>query len=178
MLDESFETKYILSLLNSKLHRFLYENSINETGKVFAQVKIIYIDPLPVKNISKDKQEVFVSKADAMLSINDDFSNITSKFRKYLQSQFSIDKLPKKIQNWHDLEFGDFIKELNKAIKKAGGEKLTKMDEMEWMDVFETKKAEAQTLKIQIDKTDAEIDAMVYELYGLSEEEIKIIEQN
>ena len=49
---------------------------------------------------------------------------------------------------------------------------------MEWMDVFETKKAEAQNLKAEIDKTDAEIDAMVYELYGLSEEEIQIIENN
>ena len=77
-----------------------------------------------------------------------------------------------------ELDYGDFIKELNKAIKKAGGEKLTKMDEMEWMDVFETKKAEAQNLKAEIDKTDAEIDAMVYELYGLSEEEIKIIEES
>jgi type II restriction/modification system DNA methylase subunit YeeA len=50
------------------------------------------------------------------------------------------------------------------------------MDEMEWMEVFETKKAEAQTLKVEIDKTDDQIDAMVYELYGLSEEEIKIVE--
>jgi hypothetical protein len=42
---------------------------------------------------------------------------------------------------------------------------------MDWMEVFESKKAEAQTLK-------AEIDAMVYELYGFSEEEIKIVEQS
>ena len=49
---------------------------------------------------------------------------------------------------------------------------------MEWMDVFETKKAEAKALKAEIDKTDAEIDAMVYEFYGLSEEEIKIVEQS
>ena len=47
---------------------------------------------------------------------------------------------------------------------------------MEWMDVFETKKAEAQNLKTQIDSIDKEIDTMVYELYGLSEEEITIVE--
>ncbi len=108
--------------------------------------------------------------------------------RNYLQSQFSLGKLPKKLQNWHELEFGDFIKELNKAIKKENKERvkneetpiptLTKLDEMDWMDAFETKKADALTLKAEIDKTDAEIDAMVYELYGLSEEEIQIIENN
>ena len=52
------------------------------------------------------------------------------------------------------------------------------MDEMDWMDVFETKKAEAQTIKAEIDKTDKEIDQMVYELYGLTEDEIQIVENN
>jgi len=31
-------------------------------------------------------------------------------------------------------------------------------------------------LQRQIDSTDGEIDALVYELYGLSEEEIRIVE--
>jgi type II restriction/modification system DNA methylase subunit YeeA len=55
---------------------------------------------------------------------------------------------------------------------------LTKLDEMDWMDVFETKKAVVQALKQQINTTDREIDAMVYELYGLSEEEIAIVENS
>ena len=101
-----------------------------------------------------------------------------SSFQKYLLTQFQLDKLTRSLQNWHELEFGDFINELNKAIKKVGGEKLTKMDEMDWMEVFETKKAEAQALKAEIDKTDKEIDAMVYELYDLTDEEIAIVEAN
>ena len=55
---------------------------------------------------------------------------------------------------------------------------LSKIDEMEWMDVFETKKAEVQILKLEINATDKQIDALVYELYGLSEEEISIVENN
>jgi len=37
---------------------------------------------------------------------------------------------------------------------------------------------EAQTIKVQIEKTDAEIDRLVYELYGLAEEEIRIVEES
>ena len=46
---------------------------------------------------------------------------------------------------------------------------------MKWneLEVFETKKT-----KLSLDKTDKEIDQMVYELYGLTEEEIKIVENN
>ncbi len=38
--------------------------------------------------------------------------------------------------------------------------------------------AEAQNLKQQINTTDREIDAMVYELYGLSDEEITMVENS
>ncbi len=67
---------------------------------------------------------------------------------------------------------------MNKAIKKAGSQKITKKDEMEWMEVFEEKNAEAKTLKAEIEKTDKEIDQMVYELYGLNDEEIGVIENS
>jgi len=49
-------------------------------------------------------------------------------------------------------------------------------EQAEWMQYFNEQKQKAQTLKAEIDKTDKEIDKMVYELYGLSEEEIKIVE--
>jgi hypothetical protein len=35
---------------------------------------------------------------------------------------------------------------------------------------------QALAIKSEIDKTDKEIDRMVYDLYGLTEEEIKIVE--
>jgi len=105
-------------------------------------------------------------------------SDSCDKFYYYIKSSFSNNIDITKLQNWHELTFAAFINELNKAIKTAKGTPLTKLQEMEWMEVFETKKAEAQTLKAEIDKTDKEIDKMVYELYGLSKEEIKIVEGN
>ena len=44
------------------------------------------------------------------------------------------------------------------------------------MELFETKKAEVIILKAEIDKIDRQIDQMVYELYGLTQEEIEIVE--
>jgi hypothetical protein len=53
---------------------------------------------------------------------------------------------------------------------------LTKKDDFEWIDLFEENKKKAQELEAEIDKTDKEIDGMVYELYALSEEEMRIVE--
>lgn len=41
---------------------------------------------------------------------------------------------------------------------------------------FGQEKAKANTIQQTIDETDKEIDRMVYELYELTEEEIKIVE--
>ena len=42
--------------------------------------------------------------------------------------------------------------------------------------IFNEQKQKAQSLNAEIDRTDKEIDRMVYELYGLTEEEISIVE--
>lgn len=44
------------------------------------------------------------------------------------------------------------------------------------MQHFEAEKAKALALKAEIDRLDAEIDQMVYTLYGLTPDEIAIVE--
>ena len=70
-----------------------------------------------------------------------------------------------------------FIKEINKAIKAQKGTPLTKKDEFDWIDLFEENKVKANKLQTEIAVTDKAIDGMVYELYGLSDEEIGIVEE-
>ena len=68
----------------------------------------------------------------------------------------------------------NILKEL--AKKKI---KLSLAQEAEWEDYFMSEQKKALDLKTQIDATDKEIDRMVYELYGLTEEEeIRIVENS
>ena len=46
------------------------------------------------------------------------------------------------------------------------------------MQHFENEKAKANAIQQVIDATNKEIDQMVYSLYGLTEEDIKIVERN
>jgi len=96
---------------------------------------------------------------------------LTFKLNSLILSKFDIDKLSRKLQSWHELTFKQFLKELKK--KKV---KLNLSEEAEWMEYFNQQKAKADELKSQIAQTDREIDAMVYELYGLSEEEVRVVE--
>lgn len=171
LIDSEFDLKYLVCLLNSKLFRFLYENSINETGKVFAQVKIIYIDPLPIKTANKETQQPFINFATTIIEKSSELSILNSRISNLIMSKFELEKLSKNLQNWFDLEFKDFLKELKKENVK-----LSLSKEAEWMQYFNEQKEKAQSIKTEIEKNDKEIDRMIYELYGLTEEEIKIVE--
>ncbi len=171
--------KTVLAILASNMcSAFFKKSNVNLDRKAFPKLNVNHIEKFPIPEINEKVNSGFIEIIDDVLELNEEYAKLNSKFSKFFQSNFKLVKLPRNLQNWHELDFSDFINELNKAIKKVGGEKLTKTDEMDWMDVFETKKAEAQTLKTEIDKTDIEIDAMVYKLYKLTDEEIQIVENN
>lgn len=180
------DSNSLLGILNSNLIKTYLNTICVKARGGYLRLKSQYILKIPIPN--NYSSVVLDDVVNKMMLNTLELDNIESKFTKYLQSKFQLNKLTRKLENWYELEFAEFIKELNKAIKTINKEhiknefqpikELTKLDEMDWMDVFETKKAEAQALKQQIDSTDREIDAMVYELYGLSEEEIAIVENS
>tara|TARA_R110002126_G_scaffold124451_3_gene266468 strand:- start:41213 stop:44401 length:3189 start_codon:yes stop_codon:yes gene_type:complete len=169
--------KYLLTILNSKLANYSFLK-FYQSGGIQGEITIQAIEKIPIVKASKMIEEEFELKANNILKISENYYGSKNNFQTYIKQSFQLEKLSKKLQNWYTLEFSDFIKEINKAIKSNKQEKLTKLQEMDWMEVFEVKKAEAQTIKTQIDQTDAVIDAMVYELYGLTDDEILIVENS
>lgn len=164
--------KYLTLLLNSKLVRFWLKEKGKLQGEIF-QVDMNPILSIPLINKSKDKQLPFIEKADLMPSLNKEFYEHSQKFQRTIQRKFDLEELPKKLQDWYLLHYPEFIKEL--AKKKV---KLSLSQEAEWEDYFMEEGKKVLELKSQIDTTDKTIDKMVYELYGLSEEEIEIVENS
>jgi len=172
--------RYIQCILNSNLFHFVkkflfphfgdVENSrgVRLDGKVMSN--------LPLKYVTSEVKEQFNDLAVNISNVSRKFEDLRLKLTGFLESKFENIKLSRKLNNWFDLTFPDFIKELNKAIKASKGTLLTKKDEFEWMELFEENKKKVLELKAEIDKTDREIDRMVYALYGLTEEEIRIVE--
>ena len=140
---------------------------------MFPKIKGYQLRQLPIKEISLENQHPFIEKADQMLSLNKELQKISEKFQRNLQREFSLETLSKKLQNWYELSFADFLKELAKA--KAN---LTLSQKAEWEDYFLQEQKKALDCQSKVNTTDREIDQMVYELYGLTEEEIEIVERS
>jgi len=186
----NFNPYYLLGILNS---RFLtYYLNIEFYDKHLAggylAINKSTLEFLPIVKTNSEGEIKMEKLVKFIIEYKGDLIKKSSKFQNYLKQKFQLQKLSNKLQNWHELDFGDFIKELNKAIKannkprvKEGLEEvptLTKKDEFEWLDLFEENKQKAQALQTQINQTDKEIDYMVYELYGLTDEEIAIVENS
>jgi len=169
--NENYSSKVFWILLNSKLinwycYRFIFARAIRT---MHFDNSITNRIPIP-----KDfKQQPFIEKADLMLTLNKDLLDQSQKFQRTIQRKFELETLPKKLQDWYLLSYADFIKELGKLKVK-----LTLSQEAEWEDYFTQEATKVLALKNEIDTTDKAIDKMVYELYGLSKEEIEIVERS
>ena len=169
---DEFDLKYLFTLLNSKLLKKYWEYKYNDNKNLFPKIKGYQLDDLPLVNISLEKQQPFIEKADKMLFLNKELQDLSQKFQRMLLRKFDLEKLSTRLQEWYLLDFSDFIKEL-KRLKV----KLSLSQESEWEEYFLEEKSKAIAMDSEIKNTDKEIDSMVYRLYDLTDEEIKIIEE-
>jgi hypothetical protein len=173
MKNENYSLKYVLTILNSRVIKKYWLSNYSDSKQLFPKIKGYQLKQLPIPIASILEQIPFVEKADSMLKLNTEFQELSQKFQRTIQRKFELEELSKKLQDWYLLSYSEFIKELTK--KKI---KLSLSQESEWEDFFIEESKKAMEIKNTIDMTDKIIDSMVYELYGLSEEEIRLVENS
>lgn len=171
--NEQYNLKYILSLLNSKCLDFRYKSIGKQTGSGVFEYFENQVSQLPIPKISLKKQQPFVDLVDVMLIKNKELQDLSSKFYNLLTGDFKDIKINTSLTNWYDLDWVGFTDVLKKQKIHLTG---TLKDD--WYDRFNRLSQQAKTIKSTIDTTDKKIDAMVYKLYNLTDDEIKVIESN
>jgi len=167
-----YNLEFVQSILNSKLANFLLKMNSFSMKDTFPQIRIHWLKDFPIKKLNIENQQLFIEQTNRILEFSNELLTKSNSLVSLLNSKYEIEKTSKKLQNWHELNFAEFLKELKKQKIQ-----LTLNEESEWMQYFNEQKQKAIALKTEIDKTDREIDQMVYELYGLTEKEIKVVEE-
>ena len=170
------DDKFYLTLLNSSLMWFFIKNTSTEFRGGYFAYQTKYIEPFPLPKLkSLEQQKPFIEKADLMLELNKKLQELKQNFI----NELNLEKIPTKLQKFEELDFDDFVKEYAKAKKLKFADKLEERNfKNEWQRLFENDKKEVLEIQNQINITDKEIDQMVYKLYDLTPDEIKIIEGN
>lgn len=172
--DSNLNLKYILCILNSSLMHYIYSNLVPDEGRVFSEVKIVNLKKLPILTNSIEKQQPLIKMADKMLKYNNNLQNEVKNFKHWIQKEFGVDKLSKKLDKYYELSEEEFIDELRKKKVDTKSRKNREYLEREFNESLKIVNPLLQKIK----ETDDEIDRMVYDLYGLTEDEIRIIENS
>ena len=168
----NFPIKAILAVVASRFCAFYFRSTnINLDRATFPKLNVKTLASFPLPDIKSAEIDNLVTLVDRMLSHHKQLQETAQKFQRTIHRKFNLEELSGKLNDWYLLSYADFIKELGK--KKV---KLSLKEEMEWEEFFLSESSIALAIKHQIDTTDKEIDQMVYALYGLTEEEIKIVE--
>ena len=169
---KEIEPKYILTLLNSWLITFYHKYKYLDLEKeLFQKILIANCKEFPIPAIPLADQQPFIKLADTMLALNKDLQAKRARFLRRLQENMPGIKINGALETFDNLDFAGFVAELKKQKIK-----LTLVQQDEWEEYFNQYKTECQSLKTQIAATDKEIDKKVYELYGLTEDEVKVVE--
>ena len=163
--DSSISLYCLIAILNSKLLNFLFATKFLNLA-----VKGEYLKQVRIPNLSEDGQQPFIAFADTMLSLHKQLQEKRSRFLRRLSENFDGVKITTALQTFDQLDFKAFVAELKKQKIKLS---LAQQDE--WEDYFNDYSQACQQLSSQITQTDSEIDARVFDLYGLTPEEQEII---
>ena len=167
--DNIDKYKFLICVLNSCFSSYLQTIKCPPKANGYFEMSTGFLDTFPF--IIPNEYSDFINKADQMLSLNSQLQTKKIKFIDLLKDNLYVLKISKKLESFYEYDFKTFLTELKKQKIK-----LSLSDQADWKDFFEQYKTEINLLQSEISKTDKEIDQMVYGLYGLTEEEIRIVE--
>jgi hypothetical protein len=219
---------YFLSIFNSKLNNFIYQQIVPEVGKAFAQVKTVNLKKLPIRRISfttpPDRCAALVEQAKALYSeflgapdsqkilefigarlsaapeesdvVHDMLADLAERmiemnkeknveikgFLQWFEGEIGapVEELTNKtaIKEYYEAGFDAFAGALAKNKKKLkDGYDPTRCEPKEKLQAeFNASVGKLAPLLKRIEATDKLIDQIVYKLYGLTKDEIKIVE--
>lgn len=164
--------KYLTGLLNSTLIMYWLKNRGKLQGNNYQVDKEPLIN-IPLQFPHNVKQQSIIDLVDIMLSKNKELQNLFNKFFRLLQGDFKDIEINNSIKSCFDADWSNFVNILKRQKISLLG--ILKDD---WSDRFNRYKTDINNIKSVIADTDKKIDTLVYQLYGLTDDEIKIIEES
>lgn len=166
---------FLLGLLNSSVLWWLIIRLAPFVRGCYYEVRVQYIETLPVPKVDSAQRNVIADRAKLCQQ--------AAEHRRERQQAFlhripdlalggRIDKLPGKLRDWWQHDFAGFRREIKKAFKQD----IPLAERSEWEAYFDTERAKVLALGAEIARLEAELNRAAYDLFGLSPDEITLLE--
>lgn len=167
--DDTVNLKYITAILNSKLCKLWIWYNCPELQGGTREIRKVYFENFRIP--LDDDQQFLAEKTDQQMEHVRQLQEKRSRFLRRLTDNLEGVKITGALQTFDQMDFAGFVAELKKQKIK-----LSLVQQDEWEEYFTQYRQACQALSHQIDTTNREIDTQVYHLYGLTYDEVLIID--
>jgi hypothetical protein len=180
LVREGWDLHYLLGVLNSKACDFAWRLTSKPFRGEYRSANKQFIAPLPipktadqapVADLARRLADLHGQRLEAVARVHRRFVTDLPP-RELLQASPLPPALPGKLRDFHELPLGPLIDELEKFAKRS----LKPAQRANWDEYLTTEIAGVTHTQREIRDLQAELDARVYALYGLSAEQIAVIE--
>ena len=168
--EKIIDLKYCLGLINSKLIKWIFQfDNFTIVGQPLAQTKAEFVKNIPIV-LNASEEDNIIKNVDILLTENKILYKESQEFIENLRVIYNLQKFSEKLLKFYYLNDETFLEELRK-----GKAKLTLKDKMEILQIFKEKRIILLEIDNKIKECENQIDKIVFEIYGLTEEEKIII---
>ncbi|MFX1282467.1 MAG: Eco57I restriction-modification methylase domain-containing protein [Promethearchaeota archaeon] len=167
---DGIDIRYLLSYLNSRICEFYFKIKGKRLGAVYEYYPR-QIEDLPFIKIKTKEQKAFVKIVERLLELNKLLSENYFKIKNRIMSAFNIENLNKNFLKFNEK---NMIKFFNEKLEES---KLSSIQKNEIKEYILNRFNEINSLEEEISQVEEELNHLIYELYDLNQEEIRLIEK-
>lgn len=169
---------YLLAYLNSLAAWFYLSNLAPAVRGGYHELRVQYVEQVPIPKFTKASKVELASLADNAQTAAKQQYEIQQALTRRIPDLAAPDiepKLTNKLKLWWELpDFSAFRKEVKKCLKAD----IPLSERSEWEDWIARDKAEIARLTAEIKSNEQRINAIVYGLFDLTDDEIELLEAN
>lgn len=165
----------LLAYLNSKLAWFFFSSVTNIARGGYLRLRSDFVEQLPIPIASKALSRQANKLCESCTERAVQRLEIENSFRQRILTDLAPperQKLTTRLENFWTLDFAAFRAEVKKAFKTE----IPVKDRDGWENYLAEKSAEVIRLTAEIEAAEREIDAIVYQLFDLTDDEIELLE--
>ncbi len=166
--NDTVNLKFLTAIFNSKLCKLWIWYNCPELLGGTREIRKVYFENFHIP-LDVDMQPL-ADLTDTQMQNVSLLQEKRSSFLQSLSDNFDGVKITSALQQFDTMDFKGLMAELKKQKIR-----IPVKEQEEWKDYFNDRVAECQELSAQIKTTDNEIDNRVFDLYGLTEEERRIV---
>jgi N-6 DNA Methylase/TaqI-like C-terminal specificity domain len=173
----STDDEVLAALLNSRLIWFCFVSTSVVKRGGFREATAQHVGPLPWPDLSKGRRAQLSNLSEACRKSASQSLAIRTGFHHRILSDLAPHgrkKLTGKLENFWTLDFDLFRAEVKKAFKIE----IPVKDRDGWEKYLSEQSAKVIKLMAEIEAAEREIDAIVYQLFDLTSEEIELLEDS